>query len=123
MALIATGFLFGRNELTGFNFDPSKPYAGCRICGKVYQPPFAESNDVSTELALNLWRGSHNKTHSEMQHKLLIASGRTFTPEAAQRLSQYGIIDLGGLVIDDEVSHALRVVNARPTDDAEGVAE
>jgi hypothetical protein len=121
--MIGTGFLFGRSELTGFNFDPSLPYAGCGICGKVYQPRFARPHDILTAVAITNWRKKHNESHTEREHLQLKASGRKMTPEAAQRLSQFGIIDFEGMVMDDEIAHALRVVNARPTDDAEGVAD
>lgn len=115
--MIGTGFLLGREGLTNFLFDPGRPYAGCCICGEVYQNAF---NRQGSYEGLKEWRERHNKTHSERQHIQLIKSGRRFTPEAAQRLATLGIIDFGVLAMDPEYAHAYATAPRAPINDVEG---
>lgn len=110
-------------ELT---FDVNYPCAGCRICGVVFQShtdrirrktPF----DIAFALELqNEWRKAHNKTHTDKEHLDLARSGMWATPEAAAKLSTYGIIAMSDMIMYDETAEALAKVKAIPIDDVEG---
>jgi hypothetical protein len=125
--LIATGFVFGLPK--DHDFDPSKPYTCCLLCGAVYQgaldlkvPPGHEpKNSILAKLAKNNrdnWADLHARTdHTPEQHQQLRQSGRFATPDAAQRLSALGIFSLNDLVMDDEIKAAL--ANAKPFYDME----
>lgn len=115
--MIGTGFLVGRDLLINFKFDPAHPYAGCRICGAVYQSTI---NRTGSTAGLTEWRVLHNKRHTEKEHLELVASGRNLTPEAAQKLATYGIIDFTGLVLDNELAHAYAEAPRAPLNDVEG---
>jgi len=115
--MIGTGFLVGRDELTNFKFDPSRPHAGCRLCGRVFQ---SDQNRLGSWEGMPEWRVYHNKLHSEADHRLFRLSGRKFSPEAVQRLTSYGIVDFGGILVDDEVSHSAATAPRAPIDDVEG---
>jgi hypothetical protein len=107
-------------------FDVKMPCCGCRICGEVFQSDVDRIRnktalDVFAAITLqNQWRERHNKTHSSKQHLSLSKSGRWCTPEAAQKLSSYGIISLSDMILYDETEIALREVKAIPVDDVEG---
>jgi len=70
--------------------------------------------------ALQHWAIRHSKTHPEKEHLLLRASGRTCTPEAAQKLANYGIVPLSDAALDQEVSIALLEAPRCAPNDAEG---
>lgn len=113
---VAMGFLFGAGELTNFEFDSTKPYAGCRLCGVLYQTPANRLGDVE---GLALWREIHNKKHTEKEHIALIHSGRWATPEAAQKLAPFGIFSPSDVLFDNEVNDALAKAPRTPSDDSE----
>lgn len=115
--MIGTGFLVGKSELTNFLFDPSKPYAGCRICGEVFQSAI---NRLGSTDGITDWRMKHNRKHNERAHVSLIKSGRNFTPDAAQRLAPLGVIDFTSMLADQESAHALRTAPRAPNNDVEG---
>lgn len=122
--VIATGFAFGLpSELA---FDVDKPYAGCLICGQVYQGPLdlkvppnhTPDNSMIARLAKlkrDDWSRKHAATHTEHEHRMHRLSGRFATPEAAQALSAMGIFSVIDLIVDDEVSNALGEAKAMPT--------
>jgi hypothetical protein len=129
--VVGTGFLVGKEELTNFLFDPSKPYSACRICGEVFQteldrriPPGHEPHNSLIarlgKLRRDEWRKTHHGTHTEQQHNMLALSGSFATPEAAQKLAQMGIIPISDMVLNDESEAALAEGSATPTEDAEG---
>lgn len=115
--MFGRGFLVGSEALINFRFDQSKPYAACRICGEIYQ---GDQNRMGSEAGLSEWRSSHNKLHPDREHISLIRSGRKFTPEAAQRLATFGIIDFAGLLVDPELTHAYATAPRAPLNDVEG---
>ena len=115
--MIGRGFLIGASALTNFKFDQSRPYAGCRICGELYQ---SDENRLGSSNGIQEWRTSHNKLHNEREHINFIRSNRSFTPEAAQRLASFGIIDFGGLLTEPELTHAYATAPATPLNDVEG---
>jgi hypothetical protein len=107
-------------------FRKDREYAACRICGAVFQPALNTTRvddadyraDPLLEMAASLeiveWRQQHNRTHRESEHISLQRSGRTFTPEAAQRLAPYGIVSLDQ---DDETVHAQLTAPRAPSVD------
>ena len=126
------GAMVGYTALTNFEFDPNKPFAGCRICGDIFQTQFDRADpsptntpqqvqayhDYCTELRKE-WSLRHARKHHDYQHRSLVLSGAWCTPEAAQRLAAYGVIALTDMVMNDEVEHALRVAPRAPTADAQ----
>lgn len=98
-----------------------RSFTFCRICGAVFQPAVNRLPDheydalayLQGTVAEKAWSANHNRKHSDMEHRLLAASGRFVTPEAAYRLVPYGIVPL---VQDDEVAHASQTAPRCPTD-------
>jgi hypothetical protein len=118
--LIAHG-LFLTSGLTNFEFDATMPYTGCRLCGRIFQSELDRSNIAPVE-ALELrknWSLKHAKLHTELEHQLLEKSGWWCTPEAAQRLASFGIVDIGALALSGEHSMAYLESESIPVDDAE----
>jgi len=125
--VIAAGFMLG---LPGeLEFNPDRPYAGCLLCGAVFQskldlrvPPGHEPhNSLIAKLAKEKrdeWRYKHfNNEHTAREREIHIMSGRFAMPEAAQALSQRGIFSIVDMVIDDEVSNALAEASPIPQDE------
>lgn len=101
------------NVLTGFVlnlrpevFDHARPYAGCKICGEIYQPDATNAVEVQ-QLRVKEWRVRHDASHSFAEHEMLRISGLWATPEAAYKLAPYGIIPIVDMVMNDEVKQAL----------------
>ena len=110
-------------SLTSLSIRKDKPYAGCRICGAVFQSSLVHRlapvvADVQRETIE--WRQRHARTHSEREHRQFVRSGRTFSPEAAHRLAPFGLVPLSGALFDAEITHALLTAPRAPFDDAEG---
>jgi len=115
--MISHGMAVGLNALTNFKFDPSKPYAGCAICGDLFQ---SDLNRNGSQVGISEWRTDHNKKHSEREHISFIRSGQKFTPEAAQKLAPFGIIDFGSILTSPEHAHAYATAPRAPINDVEG---
>ena len=107
--LIATGFTLD----PPYPFNTQRPYCGCSLCGEVFQsdldrsvpPNHIPSNSLIARIAYDRrlrWRREHTCSHN---HK---RNGTFTTPEAAQKLARYGIFSLVDLVMDDEISQALK---------------
>jgi predicted component of type VI protein secretion system len=60
------------------------------------------------------WAKTHAYTHTVQEHRQLKLSGRTMTPEAANKLAAYGVIPIVDMVLSDEHSAALRESKAVP---------
>lgn len=121
----------------GLVFDCDAPKTWCAICGTVFQTtycrnPEGHANDPGFDgnvqlvkeyaTALRkLWSKDHSKTHTEREHLQLIASGRMFTPEAAEKLHGFGILSLSDLALDEEVQSALSTAKPYPKDDSEDI--
>jgi len=116
----------GRDDLTNLQFDPTCNYAGCGICGKVFQSDLdrvLHPEPYQQVEALRMrtdWRLRHARTHSEAQHRQLQESGLFALPEATEKLAAFGIIPLTDTVKHEEVNSALLAASRAPTDDAEG---
>jgi len=96
----------------GFWFDPARPYTYCRICGTLVQH--------SQDEVRRRWSHRHARfAHTATEHRQLALSGRWLTPEAAYRLAAFGVIDLQGLALDDELIHAYASSSATPLDNPE----
>jgi len=136
--VILTGGAVGLETLTGLRFLPHRPFCGCKICGAVFQseadrfpadvfeanPREFDFKPTNVDLyALGMrkeWSHKHAKTHSEAEHQALALSGNWATPEAAQRLVAFGVIDMSDGATSQEHSDALYESSPIPTDDAEG---
>ena len=136
--IVLFGGTIGLDALTGLRFIPHRPYSGCRICGEVFQseadrfpsdvfqanPREFDFDPTNVDLyALGMrkeWSHRHARTHSQRMHEALEASGLWATPEAAQKLASYGVIDLSDTILTDEHSDALMESSPIPVDDAEG---
>lgn len=136
--IVAHGLAVGLDSTDGLLFDATKPYRYCRICGVVYQTerdrnPPERKVDIRgvRDLEHVLWQADvyerqirwsvkHAGTHTNSEHELLAMSGLYMMPEAAEKLSAFGIISIRDLVMDDETSDALRKASPIPTNDVEG---
>lgn len=86
-------------------FDPQAPVAGCRLCGAVFQTKFHRMYYYGDTFLLqkvidlnNEWRYKHTiRKHSATEIDNFSKTGFAFTPEAAYKLSPFGIIPLGRL--------------------------
>jgi len=118
--------------LTNFEFDASKPFVGCKLCGRLFQSKYDRDpySYVTADFAIDAvlhharklsrgWQITHNKSHPEHEHVALLKSGRWCTPEAAEILAPLGVIPLIDLVLDQEVNHAMRQAPRAPIVDAE----
>lgn len=127
----------------GLNFDPLAPYAGCRICGAVYQSPYDrdtlryKENDelwfadvwCGTPKALNIknhadelranWQRDHTAhEHSPGEVEDFSKTGFTLTPEAAHRLAPMGFAPSENR--HEEIVDAMATAPRAPFDDCEG---
>jgi hypothetical protein len=117
-------------SLTSLSVRKDREFAGCAICGAVFQSRLAiELSDeewnadrkvfeIAVAIETREWRDRHNKTHSEKVHRAFRASGRTFSPEAAHKLAPFGLVSLDDCN-EDEVAHAMLEAPRAPVDDVE----
>lgn len=119
------GGVVGLKSLTGLQFDPSKPYCGCRICGRLFQGSLDKlDNPTDAQKVQGMqrraeWTRRHAKLHPYHEHVTLALSGLWCTPEAAEIMAPFGIIPLTDTVMGDETTHALREARRAPQDDTE----
>jgi len=115
-------------------FNPAAPYAGCRICGAVYQSDLDRLVYQLKQLPNNYiqymsafekadarrtrWRQIHTRRKHHVREVAAFAgSGMAFTPEAQHALAPYGIIDFTEQptpALTDEHDHALRQADRKP---------
>lgn len=116
-------------------YDPMSPLAACRICGSVYQSKLHRligryRNELGIEAPDNLiqkclddsdrWREAHAKfQHTLEQIEAFERSGMTFTPEAANALSTFGIITLDDPFVSQETNDAMFEAPRAPIKDVE----
>lgn len=112
MTLVAYVMQQVLKHLTNGAFDPERPFTYCRICGDLYQAP-AVTEGLAIEIRLS-WSKQHAKKHTLKQHTELVLSRRWLTPEAAYRLAPYGVVDLIGLTLDEEVASAYAEAKGMP---------
>lgn len=114
-------------EQTSLSFRKDRRYAGCRLCGVLFQPRAAiETPDDRYTLALQVrveaeiadWRKKHSRQHPDREHLSFSASNLTFTPEAANRLAPFGLVPIGDGE-DPEIAVALLEAPRAPVDDVE----
>lgn len=124
--VVIVGGMVGADALTGLKFDPSKPHAGCGICGEVFQSDLdrLEAPELyDRDRAFNArqeWRIKHSRSHPDYMHEQLRKSGMFALPEAATKLAAFGIIPLTDTVRHVEVVDALFEAPRAPSDDAQG---
>jgi hypothetical protein len=109
--LYVVGAAGGVELKNNHGFDINKPFAGCCICGAVYQPNVNLPLEIATQKNID-WRVKHGKTHSERLHVSLAISGRWCTPEAANIFAAYGIISLTDMVMSEE--HEVALFESKP---------
>lgn len=112
------------HNLPGLQFDITKAYRFCRICGVVFQTEADRHAKTPLQLALvdarhKEWSLNHAKTHTNHQHNELKLSGLYALPHAAHKLASFGIFSIVDMVQNLEVEGALRESKAIPTDDAQ----
>jgi hypothetical protein len=135
---VLTGGAIGLDALTGLRFLPHRPFAGCRVCGEVFQSEadrfpsdVFEANPREFDFNPNnvtlyatgmrhQWSLKHSKRHSQRMHDALAASGAWATPEAALKLVAFGVVNLGDSLVSDEHEAALSESSPVPVDDVEG---
>jgi hypothetical protein len=117
-------------SLTSLTINKDRLFAGCRVCGAVFQARLAiELSDEewnrdallfehAVAIETKEWRERHRKSHTEREHEAFRASGRTFSPGAAHRLAPFGLISWDDAQ-EDEVAHAMLVAPRAPIDDVE----
>jgi hypothetical protein len=129
MRLILDHSIVGQSELTNFAFDKTKPYAGCRICGAVFQSSLLHNPDLPPQVKARAeaetleWRQRHCRTHTLREREQFVRTGRTLTPQAAHQLAPLGLAPLSDAVLHDdggEYRHAMGTAPRAPLDDVEG---
>lgn len=111
-------------NLPGLQFDITKAYRYCRICGVVYQTDADRHAKTPLQLALldarhKEWSLNHAKTHTEHQHRELKLSGLYALPHAAYKLAAFGIFSIVDMVQSPDIAAALLESKAIPRDDAQ----
>ena len=108
------------------DFDPSKPFRACLICGDVFQswtdrlesPTIREINSAYGKR--EVWAKCHALRHTSREHLMLRQSGLTMTPEAANKLAAFGLLPISNMAkFDDEMSSALFESRPVPEKDSE----
>lgn len=125
----------GRDSLVGFVFQLEAPWKACRLCGSVYQSDLdrqayklQQDGEVLAAAYINEQatqrRQRWEKIHNRREHpnyftevRQLELSGLPVTPDAARRLSTYGIIPIGPTTYEDEIADALFSAPRAPYDD------
>jgi len=121
--------IVGQSALVNFGFRKDRPFAGCRICGDLFQPRFMiEASDIQYEVAkgrrvhgeleIAEWREKHNERHTAQEHLDLAASSLTFTPEAAYKLAPFGLVPIADAEVP-EIAQAMKEAPRAPSDDVE----
>jgi hypothetical protein len=125
--LLGLGFAQGLEDLPGLEFDISKPYRFCCICGALFQTSadralnIRSSNKALAEASWKRveWATNHAKKHTVKEHMLFRKSGLSMTPEAAHKLAAFGVLPLSDSAIDAEIQRALYESKPIPTNDSE----
>ena len=113
-------FILGNNNAQESELDLSCPYEACRVCGVIWQYPLARKMNITPaeveecELERKKWRMKHFNTHNYKEYHWLAQTGNAFTPLAAERLAPYGIVDLRGIIFDDEIKDAYAKAPRKP---------
>lgn len=128
----------GRDGLTNYTFILEAPWKACRLCGTVFQSdldrlcykqqqnglvPQCYATEKEATARREDWLKVHNKRFHPRFHtevKQLADSGLPVTPEAAHKLSTYGIIPMGPTPYEDEVADALFSAPRAPVNDVDG---
>jgi hypothetical protein len=114
-------------SLTSLTIRKDREFAGCRICGAIFQPKLNTDtpDELYTELTayraheeITRWRIKHNKRHAEREHLQFRDTGLTLSPRAAHRLAPYGLIPVLDAQ-DPEIADAMRTAPRAPYDDVE----
>lgn len=121
--LLGTGLAVGLHELGGLEFDITKPWRCCCICGAVYQSNLDRVTTgpvgaFESKRRRDKWARKHARLHAQREHDSLKTNGLPMTPEAAHRLAAFGIIPI---VNDDETNDALLKSSSVPVNDVEDI--
>ena len=121
--LFGAGFAIGLETLVNLEFRADRPYRACLLCGRIYQTD--DDRDLSVCNSLNAvgrrqeWALIHAQRHPASLHRQLRQSGNGILPEAAYKLAAFGLIDISGLLFDEEIKAAYAESSATPTFDAD----
>lgn len=118
----------------GLLFDVNAPYAGCALCGALYQtnqdrqltqtpraPLWWLLKEAADSRRLR-WRKLHTRRYHttkevETFEKWRLETGFAFTPEAANKLAAFGIVSNH---VNDDLHRALIESSPLPTEDCLG---
>lgn len=91
LALIDVSPDYGDIDVSVFNL--SQPFAGCRICGAVFQSKYDRLDPYNPTAwqERRVWTYEHARTHSKEEHIALRDSGKVVTDIARVRLCKIGI--------------------------------
>ena len=129
MRLLLDHSIVGQSATT-LTIRKDREFAGCRLCGAVFQSRMAiEVGDeewaadrlvFETAVAIETreWRTKHSRKHTKRAHMQLEESGLTMTPEAAIKLAPFGLVPVGDAEVV-EIAQALREAPRAPIDDVE----
>ena len=124
MRVLLDHSIIGQREI-GLTFRKDREFAGCAICGALFQARLAmelpddewDTDRLLFETAVAIetkqWREDHNRKHTEKEHRDHVESGLTFSPEAAHRLAPYGLVPITDGE-HDEVAHAMLAAPRAP---------
>lgn len=92
--LVVEGLQF---RLPGQDFDPTRPFTYCRLCGAVYQTAQSRSNDPQDQIESadirRRWSYSHIALrHTQKELDALEKSGLYMTADAQRVLAPLGVV-------------------------------
>jgi hypothetical protein len=129
MKMLLDHSIVGQSATT-LSIRKDREFAGCRICGAVFQSRMAievsdeewEAERVIFETAVAIetrqWRNKHSAKHPMREHVALEKSGLTFTPEATIKLAPFGLVPVSDAEVT-EIAQAMREAPRAPIDDVE----
>lgn len=126
VVILGPSIQLGKEHLTNLEFDPSRPYTYCRLCGDIFQPALNRLafptllDSLEATDQRKAWSHKHARTHTDAEHNQLLLSGLHCTPEALHKLVPFGIIPASDIAISNESEHAGLEAPKAPLDDVQG---
>jgi hypothetical protein len=84
-----------------------------------YANPANISKLLAAEQEIVDWRSRHNRKHTDKERNSLVASGLSFTPEAAIKLAPFGLAPVTDSVFNEETHIAMMEAPRAPVDDVD----
>lgn len=120
-------------QLEGYRFHPLAEYAGCRLCGVVFQSDLDREFYQRYKIGLGSnyadlylrakdkrtkWRILHHRRyHTEEEIEEFTKTGFALTPEAAHKLAPFGFAPMGNL--HEDITSAMLEAPRTPDNDCE----